>query len=107
MLVFTGVVRSLARIFLAAALLLAGQAALVHPLEHVDDHGALVHSGEQHERTGGELCDALQALTACVPDAPRRLAVPEVFDVPAVPVERAPRVAEAPPFLSQGPPQLL
>ena len=97
----------LARVALAFALLAGWQAALLHPLEHVDSHGALVHAGQDHQKTPGELCDQLNALTACAPAAAVALAVAEVFQ--EFPLQRsgAPRVAEALPFLSQGPPTLL
>lgn len=96
-----------ARLALAAILLLAGQAALVHPVEHVDERGALVHTGHDQERSGEELCDALQALTACVAGAPRIVLAAVVEETFAAPAPRAPRLAEPPPFLSQGPPPLL
>ena len=104
----------LARLALAAltaALLFAGQAALLHPLQHVDKHGALVHAGDRHsgdhKDSSGNLCDALAALIACVPDAPRVLAVADQVDLLPTQRQAAPRTAEAPPFLSQGPPALL
>jgi len=102
--------RLLARLVLAAALLAAWQIALVHPLEHFDEHGGFVHladghDGERNPDASG-LCDALAALTAFAS------AAPQLFDAPVsskeVPAVRfgAPRAAEAPPFLSQGPPTL-
>lgn len=103
--------RFLARLVLAAALLAAWQSALVHPLKHSDGRGGFVHladgqDGERNPDASG-LCDALAALIACAPGAL------QVFDAPvpskavlAVP-HGAPRIAEAPPFLSQGPPAIL
>jgi hypothetical protein len=100
-----------ARLVLAVALLAAWQSALVHPLKHSDGRGGFVHLADGHDRgkqsnTSG-LCDALAALTACAPGSL------QFFDAPvpsrAVLVVRhgAPRTAEAPPFLSQGPPAVL
>ena len=99
----------LARLVLVVALLAGWQAALQHPIEHVDELGEFVHlhSGHSHEdgSRAEPLCDALAALTACAPDAAQpplasgRLAY---FFPSQHPV--APRVAEAPPFFSQGPP---
>jgi hypothetical protein len=94
----------LARLLLVVALLGAWQSALVHTIEHVDEAGQLVHLGDGSHRSADVSCDALAALTACAPQAS---AVPQVFASscntpinPACPV----RLAEAPPFLSQGPP---
>lgn len=67
----TSLAGKLGRLLLAAALLAGGHAALVHPLQHVDDHGELVHAGgghDSHEHEGGEAsvqCDAIAAV-ACV-----------------------------------------
>lgn len=98
-----------ARLALAVALLVTWQAALRHPIEHVDELGEFVHlhSGHSHEgeSEAAPLCDALAALTACAPEAIRAVIASEHFEhsVPSK-HEGAPRVAEAPPFLSQGPP---
>jgi len=100
--------RVLPQFLLLLALLAGWQAALQHPIEHVDELGEFVHlhSGHSHEQgsEAGLLCDALAALTACAPDA-------LVFSgtcSPDYPVQSppigAPHLAEAPPFLSQGPP---
>ena len=98
----------LARVLLVLSLLAGWQAALQHPIEHVDELGEFVHlpSGHSHDNgPGGELlCDALAALTACAPAA--QILFEQHFsqyDIPSRPVD-APRVAQAPPFLSQGPP---
>ncbi len=96
----------IARLALATALVLAGQAALLHPLTHVDQQGALVHVPGK-DKAPGKLCDALAALTACVPDAPANFSVFDSFSRPVVLLQSAPRPAAAPPFLSQGPPALL
>jgi hypothetical protein len=100
--------RRLARIALALALLAGWQAALQHPIEHVDGHGAFVHvpGGHSHEEDSGSgpLCDALAALTACAAQPGLGFeGSPADYQAPETPVS-APRLAEAPPFLSQGPP---
>jgi hypothetical protein len=91
-----------ARLFLVVALLAGWQAALQHPIEHVDERGALVHvPGDEHD----PLCDLLAALTACVPE--RAAAFPPVasqYPHPACP-EAVARAVEPPPFLSRGPPR--
>jgi hypothetical protein len=82
-----------ARLALAAVLLAAWQAALQHEVEHADP---------SHE--AGLLCGALDALTACAAPAQPGFAAPASdYESPTYP-PRAPRLAEAPPFLSQGPP---
>jgi hypothetical protein len=103
------VLRIASRIFLILALLAGWQAALQHPIEHVDGLGEFVHvhSGHSHEdgSESGPLCDALAALTACAPDAmPLLVASQQLEHSPPSLRADAPRVAEAPPFLSQGPP---
>jgi hypothetical protein len=98
-----------ARLALAAALLAAWQAALQHPIEHVDALGEFVHvyGGHSPEDGGPDaapLCDLLAALTACA--ASTDAALPRFqsdYESPANPAS-VPRAAEAPPFLSQGPP---
>ena len=96
----------IARLALVAAFVLVGQAALLHPLTHVDQQGSLIHVPGK-DKTPGKLCDALAALTACVPDAPANFLVSDSFVNPLALPHRTPRLAEAPPFLSQGPPTLL
>ena len=98
----------LARVALAALLLAAWQAALQHPIEHVDALGELVHlpGGHSHKNQSGagSLCDLLATLTACA--APTQTVFGSFqsdYDPPSYP-SSAPRVAEAPPFFSQGPP---
>lgn len=98
----------LARGFLAVILLAAWQAALQHPIEHVDKLGELihVHDGRSHPGSDSQpLCDLLDSLTACAPDAPFLAGGAEAF-APVSPTTpgRAPRTADAPPFFSQGPP---
>ena len=100
----------IARLLLIAALLAGWQAALVHPIEHVDGLGALVHLGEkdsEHGSSSGELCDVLAALTACAASSSPFIS-PAPPAAPAVAAPRfEPRRAQAPPFLSQGPPAAL
>jgi hypothetical protein len=102
---------------LASALLGAWQESLLHPLEHVDEHGHFVHlngtdgsdaRGENDHEDGNpseRLGDSLAALTACAAGAPQSLRPqqPGHYSAPSA-YQGAPRVAEAPPFLSQGPP---
>jgi hypothetical protein len=93
----------IARVALVLALLAGWQAALEHPVKHVDELGEFVHDHDGGSEDG-LLCDVLAALTACAasPDA----ALPRFqsdYESPSYP-SSAPRVAEAPPFLSQGPP---
>ena len=96
------------RLLLVAALLAGWQGALQHPIEHVDELGEFVHlhSGHSHEE-GSEaapLCDTLAALTACAAEAHVFIAGHSSdYKVPSHPAG-APRVANPPPFLSQGPP---
>jgi hypothetical protein len=100
--------RRLLAIGLALALLAGWQAALQHPIEHVDELGKLVHVLDGHSHEGSDsqpLCDLLASLTACAPDTPmlafgaeRAASLSPTADL------GAPRAAEAPPFLSQGPP---
>jgi hypothetical protein len=103
----------LARVFLAAALLAGWQSALVHPLAHVDKNGGFVHVADGHQQqkqkksdTSG-LCDVLAALAACAPGAAKVFTfVSSTQEVPHY-SRSVPRAAEAPPFLSQGPPAVL
>jgi hypothetical protein len=99
----------LVRLLLAAALLAAWQAALEHPIEHVDELGELVHLNDGHAHDGdrepGSLCDLLASLTACAPGTPVLAPGSErVVSLLAFDNTGALRAAEAPPFLSQGPP---
>jgi hypothetical protein len=98
----------IARIALAAVLLVAWQAALQHPIEHVNVLGEFVHvhSGhpDENQSGAGSLCDLLATLTACA--APTQTVFGSFqsdYDSLSYP-SSAPRAAEAPPFLSQGPP---
>jgi hypothetical protein len=97
----------LARLALAAVLLAAWQAALQHPVEHVDKLGGFVHvPGGSHEdgSDAASLCGLLAALTACAaPSQALFLQFQSDYEPLLYPCG-APRVAEAPPFRSQGPP---
>jgi hypothetical protein len=106
------VLARLTRVFLAVALLAAWQGALLHPIDHVDEHGGFVHLADGHSRdhdpgASGGLCDALAALTACAPEA--NTAVGDFSSVHETPSYYfgALRVVEAPPFQAQAPPILL
>lgn len=105
------------RLVLAAALLAAWQGALVHPLEHVDEHGGFVHLAgghhghdhhEDHDHDDGAnaLCGAIAAVAACV--AGRIvLAMPSsaVADSATRAPLAVPRSVAAPAYRSQAPPQ--
>lgn len=99
------------RLVLAVALLAGWQAALEHPLTHVSASGELVHLRDGHAHDGDSggsapaACDALAALTACAAQASLPLVAPGPEEYSFAP-QRPPalRVADAPPFLSQGPP---
>ena len=101
------------RLLLALALLAGWQAALVHPLKHVDGQGLYVHLGISHSpgtpsSSPDDLCDVIAALTACV--AAANLACAPGCDGDASASWRDARLrlaAAAPPFLSQGPPASL
>jgi hypothetical protein len=98
----------IARIALVVVLLAGWQAALKHPIEHLDALGGFVHVNDGHshddESQRGSLCDLLAALTACAAPAPAAFAAAQSdFESPGYP-SSAPRLADAPPFLSQGPP---
>jgi hypothetical protein len=110
------VLRRLALALLAVALFAGWQEALLHPLEHFDEHGEFVHvahshSDPQQNETSSDpsdkLCSALAALTACAPEAPAWGFDPNFSDVTFLSQYGPLRVAEAPPFLAQGPPALL
>lgn len=100
----------------AVALLAAWQACLLHPLAHVDEQGQFVHlNGADGGDTRGEndhdgdpsdrLGDSLAALIACAAGTPQLLR-PEQLEhhATASAFQGAPRVAQAPPFLSHAPP---
>jgi hypothetical protein len=103
--------RFLARLVLAAALLGAWQSALVHPLEHSDGRGGFVHLADGHDQEkqpkASGLCDALAALIACAPGTLQFFDAPVPSKAVLVVRHGAPRIADAPPFLSQGPPAVL
>ena len=93
------------RLLLALALVSGWQTALEHPIVHVDELGELVHAhdGHSHEDSG-PLCDTLAALTACAASAQLPCPASPAVDPLPQPQQGAPRAAEAPPFLSHGPP---
>jgi hypothetical protein len=109
------VIARVLRLLLVVALLAGWQASLLHPLEHRDEAGALVHlangaDADSHEHdTGGKslLCDLIAALAACAPHAQSvaaTLAAPAWLDAPFAPIPpRAPSSlahgARAPPSL--------
>ncbi len=101
------------RLLLAAALLAAWQAALVHPLAHVDAHGGFVHLGDGRAGAPDKtkpslLCDAIAALAHCVGQG-----IEASFEAIASEFAASPPVApdsSASParhYLSQGPPAVL
>ena len=103
------------RLVLAAALLAAWHGALVHPLEHFDEHGGLVHlsgghDGHDHDGEDGgpsALCDAVAAVAVCVDG---RVSLALSFSgaeavAPSEPVQ-APRAVAPPAYRSQAPPQV-
>jgi hypothetical protein len=98
----------LARVLLVAVLLAGWQAALLHPLQHVDEGGSFVHLADGHSgNPQSEQCDVLAALTACASPAPASLApVSSVQPLPDFSGSEL-RAAQAPPFLSRGPPAVL
>ena len=102
------------RLVLAVALLAAWQGALVHPLEHLDEHGGFVHVAGvcgSHESGGSDegnaLCDALAAVTACVASSFPPAAAPadEVLKVAFV-LPSVLRGVPPPAYRSQAPPQV-
>jgi len=107
----TALARAL-RLFLAAALLAGWQAALVHPLEHADESGRLVHlpgGASHHEEHGGAnpLCDAIAALAVCAGGAARLPAiVPAAAESAHALAARPPRCAPLLAYRSQAPPRL-
>jgi hypothetical protein len=96
---------------LALALLAGWQSALLHPLQHVDKNGALVHLGGggagDHEPGKSGLCDVLAALAACLAGAPLAVACVDSGQRSLPSHHAEPRAAQAPPFLAQGPPLTL
>ena len=96
------------RLLLVLALVTGWQAALLHPITHVDTDGELVHRHDGHSPGDGELCDVLAALTACAPDLSQPFtASAQVGDAVQFWRNGAPRTADALPFHSQGPPAAL
>ena len=83
----------------------------MHPLEHSDGRGGFVHLADGHDQekqpNASGVCDALAALTACAPGALQFFNAPVPSTAVSAVAKGAPRIAEAPPFLSQGPPAIL
>jgi hypothetical protein len=115
------VLARLARGVFAVVLLAVWQAALLHPLQHVDEHGGFVHrAGADGRDARGEndgprgpinpsdrLGDLFAALAFCAPDAPAVFA--QFICDQELPVQRfgEPRASAPPPFFAQGPPALI
>ena len=93
--------RLLARLFLAAALLVATQVALEHPLEHLSQSSAPAH---------GQHCDACVAFAsigaAAIAHAPLVIDIPTGGSSAAAPTTVF-TAAFSPHFRSQAPPALL
>ncbi|MEX2240227.1 MAG: hypothetical protein WD775_05985 [Burkholderiales bacterium] len=104
------ILRRLATLLLAAALLVGWQSALEHPLEHLDEHGGFVHkSGDHHDSSNadGPLCDAIAAIAVAVgcAAAPAAFAAPEFAAAAETPSRARPNTLLAP--SSRDPPQRL
>lgn len=101
----------LGRVVLVVALLAGWQSALVHPLTHVDKNGGYVHlpDGQPKPKKSDSagLCDVLAALAACAPSTTAAFVAVSDSQAAFNPFASVPRIAEAPPFLSQGPPAVL
>ena len=105
--------RRLLRLLLAAALLAAWQGALLHPIEHIDRAGQLVHvAGTTHDpnEDGGPsaLCDAIAAVAGCVGEGPKQLIVPPAGgESVAIAAAGEPRGSPPRYYSSRAPPSLL
>jgi hypothetical protein len=107
--------RTAARLTLVLALLSGWSAGLLHPFEHVDADGRLVHlfgvsaGGDRQPAApaADKLCDVLAGLAACLPGT--AASVPDFGAAQPVAGDFAdePFAAAAPPFFAQGPPTLL
>ena len=99
----------LARVLLVVALFAGWQAALVHPLEHTGANGGLVHLAGDPDKQPEKsvLCDVVAALAACAASAPAALHPLSAVSPASVAGEAFWHLTEAPPFLAQGPPELL
>lgn len=103
------------RVLLIVALLAAWQNALVHPLEHIDEHGGFVHLADghgdhgdhgDHGNTGDPHCDAIAAVAVCIGGAQpilpaTRVPQASVQDFKSGAAQTAPLLA----YRSQAPPQ--
>jgi hypothetical protein len=104
------ILRRIAALALALALLAGWQESLQHPLEHVDEHGEFVHkSGDHHDSSNadGPLCDAIAAIAVAIgcAAAPAAFAAPEFAAAAETPSRARPSTPLAP--SSRDPPQLL
>lgn len=113
-----GLYRPLARatlvLTLLSALISGWNAGLLHPFKHVDENGRLVHlagapvgDSQPASPATDKLCDVLAGLAACLPGATSVVAELAGTQFVACDFAGEPRAADAPPFLSQGPPTLL
>jgi len=106
----------LLRLSLAALLLSAWQAALLHPIQHVDARGAFVHvPGGGASKAPGEKkapnpppCDVLAAVAACVASTPQS-AIAALTGVESIRAGESARVTRSRSlaYRSQAPPSLL
>jgi hypothetical protein len=101
--------RWVARLALVLVLLSGWTEGLLHPLEHTDEAGRLVHlhgGGNPAGTAADKLCDVLGGLP-CLP-AHATLGAPPAASrsIPGASTTIAPG-GEPPPFLAQGPPALL
>jgi hypothetical protein len=109
------VIARIAPVLLAVCLLAAWQSAALHPLQHVDADGRLVHMGDSPSKHDGrstsdpssKLCNSLAALTACVDGAAPLLAFLSLsepgFSPPSAPAQEATRLnpnSRDPPLIS-------
>lgn len=66
----------LGRLLLAVALLAGWQAALEHPVRHVDEHGGFVHGSQDQGGAAQLACDAIAAVAAVIGGAAPALSCP-------------------------------
>lgn len=107
--------RTAARLALVLALLSGWSAGLLHPFQHVDADGRLVHlagvpvggDSQPASPAADKLCDVLAGLAAVLPGAQGGVFHPDEAQAICVAAEGEPRPASPPPFFAQGPPTLL
>jgi len=103
------------RILLALALLAVWQAALLHPLQHVDAKGAFVHVPGSHlpkspgDQSGSNLsCDTIAAVATCIGGSlVAAIATGAGFDAIPVAERRSAMLAPRRACLGQAPPAVL